>query len=987
MNADISADTFRPSRHFDSVVVGQGQVLVDSAINEQSSIDRHREATTTSDVVGPSGAPKDGGGFAVTVAPDGLDLLLSPGRMYVDGIVCVNEPPAVGAAVVSTTALVVDTAVAGGVRFAPGQWIDVAGTGSTTRVQVVAVAGRSLTLQSSVAGLTAGTPVTVTPVTSLRHQPDRPTFDPFAAGDPTRLAANAYRVELDVWHRHISELVDPSIREVALGDAESSTRLKVVWQVRVAPAGAVGGGSCAVPAGPHPAQLIASTVPGAPSDDPCELPDEAGYRGLENQLYRVEVHSATPSGVVLKWQRDNASTSSPVLSLGSTLLLDGMGRDNGFTSAAYVEVTDEALTLEQAVSDLLAVTAPPEQGRRTIGLAGTPSAARLDRNPVAIVWDGRIDIDLTSPSAAAPVALERGVQVVFVPGAARSGDYWLIPARTSNSAGGGSITWPTADDGVALPRPPHGTRHHVESLAIVDATAATFSSAAGSVRECRALFPPLTAITASDVSVDPVPCAFTGVATVQDAIDALCQRGSGLCTATATPGPGWEKVFDSIPAGADAQVCFPIGTYDVAAPVAVSGKGHLVLHGAGAGSVLAGTGTETIITFVGCASVTVQSLAARGGTGAQGGIGGILTFTNCGAVTVRDCTFTGAAQTTRQASCLRTTGGSLTVEGSRFDVGDRQVGVLATNPTGVSVTGSQFTVATPPAGPAGPVKLTALEKAQARRLLLSDLATTAAGKSRVGVKIGAQTFSFATTPVGATVWPAVLTQSFTAMRDFQTATDKVLRTVFAGTATAAAAPLVQFVQDRIVSRRVAVMAQAIVVGGSSVGDVRITGNDIHSAVQGVHVAASQAGPRAGSAALFAGRVTISGNRIGVLVPPEGARGRHAIFVGNAAVVRIDANDISYDSRAEGDRITTEGVRVFGFITQALIVRDNVVDSFPGGIALHLFQLRGKGEGTRPRVYAAEDNLLIGSSGSITVTGPLSALVTFRGNRPGPPDKA
>ena len=75
-------------------------------------------------------------------------------------------------------------------------------------------------------------------------------------------------------------------------------------------------------------QLIASTVPGLPSDDPCVLPDEAGYRGLENQLYRVEVHSASAATVVLKWQRDNASTVSQVLSLGSTLQLADMGRDD-----------------------------------------------------------------------------------------------------------------------------------------------------------------------------------------------------------------------------------------------------------------------------------------------------------------------------------------------------------------------------------------------------------------------------------------------------------------------------------------------------------------------------------------------------------------------------------------------------------------------------------------------------------------------------------
>ena len=109
MKADISAYTFRQDRHFAAVVIGQGQVLVDSAINEQEEIARHRLDVSTSDVVGASGVPKETGGFEVTVAPDGKDLLLSPGRIYVDGILCVNDPPLVGASVGSATQLIVDT--------------------------------------------------------------------------------------------------------------------------------------------------------------------------------------------------------------------------------------------------------------------------------------------------------------------------------------------------------------------------------------------------------------------------------------------------------------------------------------------------------------------------------------------------------------------------------------------------------------------------------------------------------------------------------------------------------------------------------------------------------------------------------------------------------------------------------------------------------------------------------------------------------------
>ena len=42
-------------------------------------------------------------------------------------------------------------------------------------------------------------------------------------------------VYLDVWNRHITAIDDPAIHEVALGEAETTTRLKTVWQAKVLP--------------------------------------------------------------------------------------------------------------------------------------------------------------------------------------------------------------------------------------------------------------------------------------------------------------------------------------------------------------------------------------------------------------------------------------------------------------------------------------------------------------------------------------------------------------------------------------------------------------------------------------------------------------------------------------------------------------------------------------------------------------------------------
>lgn len=987
MKADISAYTFRPDKHFAAVVVGQGQVLVDSAINEQEEIARHRLGVSASDVIGPGGVPEQVGGFEVTVAPDGKDLLLSPGRIYVDGILCENDPPLVGASVVSPTQLLVDTAAPSGRPFSPDQWVDVLAS-TTARTQIAAVAGQTVTLKTAVAGLAPGTRTAVRPVTSVRHQPDRFPFDPFGASDPAHVTANAYRVELDVWNRYLSPAEDPSIQEVALGDADAPSRLKVVWQARLALAGAVGGGSCAIDGAAAKGQLIASTVPGLPSDEPCVLPDEAGYRGLENQLYRVEVHSASATTVVLKWQRDNASTVSKVISLGSSLQLADMGRDDerGFATAAYVEVTDDALELEQQSGDLLKVTGPPDTTNRTVQLEASPTAAQPGRNPRARRWDGVITIDLTLPTAGQPVPLERGLQVALVPGALRPGDYWLIAARTANSAGGGTITWPRDDAGNALAQPPQGIRHHTAALALVDCSTTSFLSGTGNVRECRALFPPLTGIAASNVSVDPAPCGFTGVSTVQQAIDELCNRsGAGLCTAIATPGPGWEKVFDSVAAGADAQICFPVGTYPASKPVTVTGKGNLVLHGAGPGSRLVATGLETVLAFTSCSSVSVRSLTAQGDAGGQPGLNGILAFTDCGDVTVRDCLLTGVAQPDKKSACLGVTRGTLTVRDTRFEVGNRQIGVLAVDTVRTVVANSQF-VAAAGGSASGPsaLALTKLERELARRLLLSDLGKSPAAGTRVGVKIGASAMSFATTPAGKAAWPGLLQPSYPSMKEFQKAVDKLMHGVFTGHAVPGAASLSAFIKDRIIDRRMPVMAQAIVVAGQAVGDIQIEANQIDSAIQGVHIGASHQQPRSNPADIT-GRVVVAGNKIHVVVPPEGARARHAIFVGNADRLRVTGNDLSYTNLAEGDRLPTDGVRIYGFIGRAMTVRDNVVDSFPGGIRMMLLMARGPGQASLPRMWAVEDNLVIGLSPWITLSGPLKGVVKLRGNRPGPPD--
>src|SRR5690349_18897495 len=110
MKGDFSRLTFDPARHFSSVRMQQGRVQLDADHNEQADIVTHRVDTEAVDVIGGCGAPARAAAFGIIVDLAALstaertalglasgftlaagDFLLTPGRYYVDGIVCENE--------------------------------------------------------------------------------------------------------------------------------------------------------------------------------------------------------------------------------------------------------------------------------------------------------------------------------------------------------------------------------------------------------------------------------------------------------------------------------------------------------------------------------------------------------------------------------------------------------------------------------------------------------------------------------------------------------------------------------------------------------------------------------------------------------------------------------------------------------------------------------------------------------------------------------
>ena len=344
---------------------------------------------------------------------------------------------------------------------------------------------------------------------------------PLAPDEALPTTAGLYLAYLDVWERPISAVQDPATREVALGGPDTSIRTQVVWQVKLlkvtAPSGTP---SCdtvfpewdRLKAGSSGTLQVREAAAGS-STDPCVVSEQAGFRGLENQLYRVQVHAGnwdpTAAGGVgsgtptFKWSRDNGSVVATWLARPASLELSvdrlGPGGAKGLARGEWIEVTDDddELTARPGVlaeiADITGSTlevADPD-GSVAANL-GTPDAAR---HPQVRRWDsaGARSIAVASSELGSATAtadgwlrLEDGIEIQFGAGSLRSGDAWTFAARTAALPGTNNrhLEWAVDGAGTALALPPQGPRHHLARLALVQLTGTTWSLQ----QDCRSIF-------------------------------------------------------------------------------------------------------------------------------------------------------------------------------------------------------------------------------------------------------------------------------------------------------------------------------------------------------------------------------------------------------------------------------------------------------------------------------------------------------------------
>ena len=504
MKADLTRSTFRQERHYSGVRMQQGRVQLDADWNEQVDIDTHLDETTRIDVIGRCGMPEDDAGFEVTPAADGSDLLLSAGRAYVDGILCENDGSPILADVSAAKAKLASL-VADGRILEVGDWIAISATGvGPFTVQITSVDPANLSVgfapslaAGDVTALDNANDAVVRRVSSFLRQPDFPGVPPTGL----KVDDGLYLAYLDVWERHVTALEDGAIREIALGGPDTASRTQTVWQVKLERLGdPTDDITCAtVPdwgtfIDLSTALLRARAQPETTSSDPCTIPPGAGYRRLENQLYRVEIHEAGNVGSAsFKWSRENGSVVvGAQVTDTDEITVSSLGRDEvlGLAPGSWIELTDDTHELAGEPGTLVQIKSIAGNVLTVdTTVSGSLDPAEFPSGPKVRRWD--------DPNGARKVtvpggnqgflALEDGVEVRFEAGRHYdTGDYWLIPARTAS----GDVEWPAngAAPVAPLARPPEGIGHHYCKLALLRLAGEQWEV----VEDCRKLFPPLT---------------------------------------------------------------------------------------------------------------------------------------------------------------------------------------------------------------------------------------------------------------------------------------------------------------------------------------------------------------------------------------------------------------------------------------------------------------------------------------------------------------
>lgn len=491
----------------------QGRVQLDSDWNEAQDMSNRRWRVETLDLLGQTAVP-DTTPDAFRLQPDGTgSLTIGVGRMYVDGLLAENH-----------------------------------GLASQYNAQLGELYG--------------------TQPLPYSNQPYYPTPYPSTLSTTAGLTDLLY---LDVWQREVSSLEDPDLQEIALGGPDTTTRLQTVWQVKALTD--VGAATCGATIfqwdnliKPSAGRLSTGVI-GVPTNaDPCIIAPKAGYRGLENRLYRVEIHTGGTLGIAkFKWSRDNGSVVSAVEAIAAgrdRLTVRRIGRDKvlRFKVGDWIEVLDDHLEFSNNPVGHLAKIINIEETNRVLVISPPIStsfdfptnpvtqATEPDRHTRVRRWDQRQELDGLLTVNPGPIALEDGIQLSFAVDSTigndfKVGDTWLFAARSAN-----------ASVELLIDAPPRSILHHYARLALVTQTS---TAIAPLITDCRPIFPAARCCLVVRPGED-----------IQAAINKLGQTGGCICLAP--------------------------GIHLLSKPLLIAGCKNLTIHGIGNATRLLYLATATL---------------------------------------------------------------------------------------------------------------------------------------------------------------------------------------------------------------------------------------------------------------------------------------------------------------------------------------------------------------------------------------------------------
>ncbi len=294
MKGDTTRKTFRKSKHYSGVLKQQGRVDVDSDWNEQVEIEDHLRRKAVKDTLGCCAAPVTNSAFQVSLVAvptddDELRLKLSAGRMYVDGILCENDTPAVEIKLDKNNKNKVQIISQGPQDLFGFKTNDIVeiwedGSKNTQILKIIGVDSDGIALDSDLISMTL--PLFLRRIVTYDTQDDyseAPTFD----------LNKKYLIYLDVWQRHITAIEDKNIHEIALCGPDTATRIKTVWQAKLAflPSDSTNDITSVWTSITEKRNARMTAWVEEPEGwDDCSLSPAARYRGLGNQLYRLEIH-------------------------------------------------------------------------------------------------------------------------------------------------------------------------------------------------------------------------------------------------------------------------------------------------------------------------------------------------------------------------------------------------------------------------------------------------------------------------------------------------------------------------------------------------------------------------------------------------------------------------------------------------------------------------------------------------------------------------